>query len=243
MHTLYTLHLFKKEKIFENWNIFQDYRGDLIYRFSYSIMMKLEKHFWSTHIINNLCNPIISNVYSYTLIPTITSLFLEGRKHDVGVHSRFVSNCIIQWVTARVIAVLGRVDSVIPPQLVLPLTVEPSKPRLCHDEWYLNLWICDLPFRLDHLCDLPRYVLPGPFQTTCDDKSGYQHVLLHPLSQTYFGFQWHGFFFVFHTLPFGLKDWRLSEDLSHVLGNHFSSEFKHVTPAKFTLHMPIWPFS
>ena len=76
--------------------------------------MKLEKHFWSTHIINNLSNPIISNVYSYTLTPTITSLFLEGRKHDVGVHSQFVSDCIIQWVTARVIAVWGRVDSVIP---------------------------------------------------------------------------------------------------------------------------------
>ena len=36
------------------------------------------------HIINNLCNPIISDLCSYTLIPTITYLFLEGQKHDAG---------------------------------------------------------------------------------------------------------------------------------------------------------------
>ena len=77
------------------------------------------------------------------------------------------------------------VNSVAPPRLVLPLTVEPSKPRLCHVERHLNLWIGGLPFKLDHLCDLPRYVLPGHFQSTCDDKSGYQHVLLHPSSQAY----------------------------------------------------------
>ena len=129
--------------------------------------------------------------------------------------SQFVSDSIIQWVTAGVLAVWGPVDSVAPPRLVLPLTVEPSKPRLCHDERYLNLWIRDLPFKLDHLCDLPRYVLPGHFQSSCDDKSGYQHVLLHPSSQTYFGFQWHGFYFVFRTLPFG---WKASTFIYHKLG-------------------------
>ena len=60
-----------------------------------------------------------------------------------------------------------------------------------------------------------RYVLPGHFQTTCDDKSGYQHVLLHPSSQTYFGFQWYGFFFVFRTIPFG---WKASAFIYHKLG-------------------------
>ena len=56
----------------------------------------------------------------------------------------------------------GPVDLVASPYLVLPLAVEPTKPRLCHDERYLNLWIRDLPFKLNHLCDLPRYVLPHP---------------------------------------------------------------------------------
>ena len=56
-----------------------------------------------------------------------------------------------------------------------------------------------------HLCDLPRYVLPHHFQTTFDNKNGYQHVLLHSSSQAYFGFQWQGFYFLFCTLPFGWK--------------------------------------
>ncbi|MEM1009099.1 MAG: hypothetical protein AAGJ35_08850, partial [Myxococcota bacterium] len=69
--------------------------------------------------------------------------------------------------------------------------------------------------KLDHLSDLPRYVLPGHFQTTFDDKSGYQHVLLHPSSQAYFGLEWEGIFFVFRTLPIG---WKASAYLYHNLG-------------------------
>ena len=129
--------------------------------------------------------------------------------------AEFISDSILQWVSAGVVSVWGTVDSDPPPRLVLPLTVEPSKPRLCHDERYLNLWIRDLPFKLDHLADLPRYVLPGHFQTTCDDKSGYQHVLLHPSSRAYFGFQWQGFYFVFCALPFG---WKASAFIYHKLG-------------------------
>ena len=104
-----------------------------------------------------------------------------------------------------VLSLWGEVGVVSPPHLVLPITIEPSKPRLCHEERFLNLWISDLPFKLDHLADLPRYVLPGHFQTTFDDKSGYQHVRLHPSSETYFGLEWDNFFFVFCTLPFGWK--------------------------------------
>jgi len=32
-----------------------------------------------------------------------------------------------------------------PPHLVLPLTVEPSKPRLCNDDRFLNLWTEERP--------------------------------------------------------------------------------------------------
>ena len=73
----------------------------------------------------------------------------------------------------------------------------------------------DLPFKLDHFCDLPRYVLPHYFQTTFDDKNGYQHVLLHSSSQAYFGFRWQGSYFVFRTLPFG---WKASAFIYHKLG-------------------------
>ena len=99
--------------------------------------------------------------------------------------------------------------------MVLPITIEPSKPRLCYDERLLNLWIRDLPFKLDHLSDLPRYVLPGHIQTTFDDKGGYQHVRLHPSSETYFGLEWENMFFVFRTLPFG---WKVSDFIYHNIG-------------------------
>ena len=102
-----------------------------------------------------------------------------------------------------------------PPHLVMPITVEPSKPRMCHDERFLNLWIRDLPFSLDLTTNLPRYVHKGNFQTTCDDKSGYDHVLLSTESRTYFGLEWRGWYFVFNTLPFG---WKASAYLYHSIG-------------------------
>ena len=59
----------------------------------------------------------------------------------------------------------------------MPITVEPSEPRMCHDERFLNLWIRDLPFMLDYITSLPRYVFKSHYQTTFDDKSGYDHIL------------------------------------------------------------------
>ena len=81
----------------------------------------------------------------------------------------FITDTVVNWVDTGVLAVWGRVGEGTSPHLVLPLTVEPSKPRLCHDERFLNLWIKEIPFKLDHLTGLPRYVLPGHFQTSFDD--------------------------------------------------------------------------
>ena len=82
-----------------------------------------------------------------------------------------------------------------PPHLVMPLTVEPSKPRLFNDNRFLNLWTDDRPFSLDHLQELPLYVVIDAYITVCDDKSRYDHILLAPSSRTYFGFEWNGCFF------------------------------------------------
>ena len=51
------------------------------------------------------------------------------------------------------ISLLGKVGVVSPPYIVLPLTVEPTKPRLCHDARLLNLWMSDMPLSLDRLSD------------------------------------------------------------------------------------------
>ena len=43
-----------------------------------------------------------------------------------------------------------------------------------------------MPFKLDNLCDLPRYVGLDTYQTILDDKSGYDHLLLSVQSRTLF---------------------------------------------------------
>ncbi|KAJ7376781.1 hypothetical protein OS493_032515 [Desmophyllum pertusum] len=93
------------------------------------------------------------------------------------------------------VGVISKVSDFAPPFLVMPLTVEPNKP-LCHDKRYLNCWIMDMPFSLDSLLNLMHYVEEGHFQTKLDEKFGYIHVLLDPLSRQLVGFQWEGWWFV-----------------------------------------------
>ena len=116
--------------------------------------------------------------------------------------SDFASKEILKRVKTGALRVWGRVGFVDPPYLVLPLTVEPTKPRLCLDARFLNLWMRDQPFTLGGLVDVPRYVYKGSYMSKCDDISGYDHVLLTVSSQTYVGFQWESCYLVCATLPF-----------------------------------------
>ena len=106
--------------------------------------------------------------------------------------TQFISETVVDRLSSGAISLWGKVGDVPPPYLVMPLTIEPSKPRLCNDNRFLNLWTRDVPFKLDSLAELPRYVFPSSFQSVCDDKSGYDHVLLSPESRQYFGFEWGG---------------------------------------------------
>ena len=75
----------------------------------------------------------------------------HGNSRSGGQFSDFITTTISQWVSAWVLLAWEEIGRVSPPYLVLPLN-EPSKPRLCHEQHYLNLWIKDIPFKLDHLC-------------------------------------------------------------------------------------------
>ena len=127
----------------------------------------------------------------------------------------FIDSTIKERVRSGSLLFWGFVGEVQPPHLVMPITVEPIKPRMCHDERFLNLWIRDLPFSLDYLSDLPRYVGQDHFQTVCDDKSGYDHLFLTPSSRSLFGLCWDGCYFVYATLPFG---WKASAYVYHSIG-------------------------
>ena len=96
----------------------------------------------------------------------------------------------------------GQVGKVEPSYIVLPFTVEPSKPRLCQDARFLNNSMRYQPFSLDKLVDVTRYAYKESFLTKCDDKSGYVHILLTEGSRKFFGMEWGGWL-VNATLPFG----------------------------------------
>ncbi len=128
---------------------------------------------------------------------------------------QFIQRTLLERMENGAVSLVGKVGVVEPPYLVLPLTVEPSKPRLCHDARFLNLWMTDKPFSLDSIMDLPRYVSRDSFQTVLDDKSGYDHILLTNDSRTFFGIQWGGWYFTYNTLPFG---WKISPFIYHSTG-------------------------
>ena len=80
-----------------------------------------------------------------------------------------------------------------------------------------------MPFKLDSLAGLPRFVFPSSFQSVCDDKSGYDHVLLSPESRPYFGFEWGGWYFTSYNIPFG---WKASACVYHSIGLLASHYFR-----------------
>ena len=106
---------------------------------------------------------------------------------------------LLERLQTGAMSLKGRISEVELPHLVLPLTVEPTKPRLCHDARFLNLWMMDVPFKLDSITNLPHYVTQNTYQTILDDKSGYDHLLLTEQSRVFFGAVGS-----FYTTPYGL---------------------------------------
>lgn len=104
--------------------------------------------------------------------------------------SGFIAKTITDRLRSGAIQVWGKVGEIEPPQVVSPITVEPTKPRMCIDMRYLNLWMRDTPFQLDSLLDIPRIASNHSFMSKLDDKSGYDHVSMTTNSYTYLGFEW-----------------------------------------------------
>ena len=58
-----------------------------------------------------------------------------------GKYEEFISNTLLERIRTGSMSVWGKRGQCEPPHLVMPMTVEPNKPRLCHDERFLNLWM------------------------------------------------------------------------------------------------------
>uniref|UniRef100_A0A8W8IQ73 Reverse transcriptase domain-containing protein n=1 Tax=Magallana gigas TaxID=29159 RepID=A0A8W8IQ73_MAGGI len=117
----------------------------------------------------------------------------------------FICDVLFENIRSGAIRVLGNVGECEMPHIVMPLTSEPSKPRLCHDDIFLSLWVKDLPFQLETLRDVHRLVGCNAFLITTDEKSGYDHVRLSNDSQGYFGLIFGGYVMVYTVIPFGFK--------------------------------------
>ena len=141
-------------------------------------------------------------------------MVLPNSKTCIGFED-FIIESLEERLKNGSMSLVGRVGECEPPYLVMPLTIEPTKPRLCHDERFLNLWIKDMPFVLDTLKDVPRVMNLGSFMTSVDDKSGYDHIGLTEDSRKYFGVQFGGWYFTYNTIPFGFK---ASAYIYHTMG-------------------------
>lgn len=123
---------------------------------------------------------------------------------------------LLSRVKSGAISYLGKVVS--------PITIQPSKPRLCINMMYLNLFMKDTPFNLDTLTDVPKTIGNNSFLTKLDDKSGYDNLFMSESSKPLLGFQWGGHYFCCNTLPFG---WKNSAYVYHTKNLHAMSYLRN----------------
>jgi hypothetical protein len=121
----------------------------------------------------------------------------------VGEFKDFISEKIREDSRSGAVLFWGKEGECEPPLCVLPISVEPKKPRMIHDDRFLNLWSKDSPFQLETLKSIPSWATREIF--TIDLKSGYHHIKISKDSRKYFGFLWEGNFYVYTVMPFGWK--------------------------------------
>lgn len=98
------------------------------------------------------------------------------------------------------------------PRVVLPLSVELSKPRLIHDARYTNLWCDSQGFRMDRVGTVPATFQQRSQFVSYDHKSGYHAFLFEEWSREYFGFSVKGRYFV---PAAGIFGWSVQPEIYH----------------------------
>lgn len=141
----------------------------------------------------------------------------------------FIFDQIIENMRASSVSYWGPVSGP-PPRVVLPLQVEPEKPRLIEDGRYIDMWTREIPFSLKGIADALSWIEKDMPLWVMDEKAGYHHSLLHPSSREFFGFQFAGHYFVYNTSIFG---WKLSAVLPSYLRS--SGLFVSCTCLRYTV--------
>eukprot|EP00752_Nemacystus_decipiens_P016879 g15111.t1 len=102
------------------------------------------------------------------------------------------------------------------PRMVMPLSVEPSKPRLIYDARSLNQYVADFPFSMDTVGRVAQVAAEMCFMTSIDDASAFHHIGIYSASWPLLGFSYEGVDYVWRVLPFGFK---ASPWVYHTLGD------------------------
>ena len=108
----------------------------------------------------------------------------------------FVTESVAELVAHKCIRVVPGRLHVYSPLLVV---VSPNKALK-----YLNLFLWKDKFKYEDMRTAMEYFEREGYMCTFDLKSGYHHVDIAVDSQKYLGFEWHGVYYVFTVLPFGL---------------------------------------
>ena len=88
----------------------------------------------------------------------------------------------------------------------MPLSIEPSKPGLLHDQQYLNCFMQQCLFSLNQVVNLARYLSQNSFHKKLNDKSGFDHFFISEDSQPLMGAEWGGWWLVWRTFRQGWKE-------------------------------------
>jgi hypothetical protein len=126
----------------------------------------------------------------------------------------FISRSFLKDLASGAAFVWGRVGTHHPPRCVLPLGIEPEKPRLILNEKYLCCWHPPYPFSLPALGELPQWV--GDLIFSIDFAAWYKHFRVTPRSLTFTSCAFLGFYISFPVLTFG---WSLAPFYSWLLGS------------------------
>ncbi|KAK3279642.1 hypothetical protein CYMTET_12504 [Cymbomonas tetramitiformis] len=156
----------------------------------------------------------------------------EGRNYssDIPPGGHFSNHVIpddlAEWVSCKIqdelrwgaIRIWGQEGECQPPHLVMPVGVEPNKPRKINDARFLNLWCKDMPFTYESVSMLPQVLERGDPAWIMDQANGFFHVRITEESQQFMGFLWDGVYYVYTVLNFGWK-------LAPIVYSAFAGEF------------------
>ncbi|KAK3237297.1 hypothetical protein CYMTET_52615 [Cymbomonas tetramitiformis] len=160
-----------------------------------------------------------SGTYEGARFDSRTPPRMQFKNHAIPDH-------LIPWISGKIqdelrwgaIRVWGKEGECSPPHLVMPVGVEPAKPRKINDARFLNLWCKDIPFTYESVTMLPQILEVGDPAFIMDQANGFFHVMLTEESQQYMGFLWDGVYYVYTVLNFGWK-------LAPVIYSAFAGEF------------------